>query len=80
MSVFQGAWPRFSMTYTTGMLAVLSDTSVSGTDMAPVLPGLAQVSRHVDEVVWCCCSEVESKKISRLSLAVGVDCKRAWRR
>lgn len=46
---------QFWDTYTTGMLAMFANASMSGTDVAPVLPGLAQMSRHVDGVVWCCC-------------------------
>jgi hypothetical protein len=44
---------RPRVTYTSGMLAMLANASVTGADMAPVLPGLAQMSRHVDRLVCC---------------------------
>jgi hypothetical protein len=49
------------------MLAVLSDTSVSGGHMTAVLAGLCETSRHLDS---CCCGvscdwAIEEVAISR---------------
>jgi hypothetical protein len=48
-----------SATYTSRVLAMFADTSISSTDMAPVLSRFAQVSRHVDRVVFLICLEVK---------------------
>lgn len=53
-------------TTTSGVLAVLSNTTVTGRDMATVLPRLGKASRHVDGCLWLLVVDVKvlDKKIT----------------